>query len=166
MNWEALSAIGQLLSALGVVVTLAYLARQIRVSNDAAADANRLQRAAGVREMQLALSTNEALRATWYKALGERPATDAIARRLGLTRDEADQLTNMGIYWQWLHWGQWASSNSPKDLAELAHLIEGFYALPAMRVVWEEASEVQLLDPAFVHFVNSCLARARASVSS
>lgn len=93
MNWEALSAIGQLLSALGVVVTLAYLARQIRVSNDAAADANRLQRAAGVREMQLALSTNEALRATWQKALGDRPATDAIARRLGLTRDEADQLT-------------------------------------------------------------------------
>jgi hypothetical protein len=37
-----------------------------------------------------------------------------------------------------------------------------------MRVVWEEAPEVPLLDPAFVRFVSDYLARAGggASVSS
>ncbi len=32
MNWEALGAIGELAGALGVIVTLAYLARQMRVN--------------------------------------------------------------------------------------------------------------------------------------
>lgn len=36
MNWEAIGAVGEILGAVGVVVTLAYLARQIHVSNRAA----------------------------------------------------------------------------------------------------------------------------------
>jgi hypothetical protein len=139
MNWEALSAIGQLVSALGVVVTLAYLARQIHVANVAAADANRLQRAAGVREISLAMAANEPLQSAWDKAMGGNPARDVLARRLGLSRAEADRVVQVATYWQWLHWGQWASSNTPKDLAELEHVVRAFYALPAMRSVWEEA---------------------------
>lgn len=33
MNWEAISAIGEVIGALAVVITLAYLARQVRQSN-------------------------------------------------------------------------------------------------------------------------------------
>lgn len=33
MNWEAISAIGEVIGAVAVVVTLAYLARQVRQSN-------------------------------------------------------------------------------------------------------------------------------------
>lgn len=36
MNWDAIGAVGEILGAAGVIVTLAYLARQIHVSNRAA----------------------------------------------------------------------------------------------------------------------------------
>jgi hypothetical protein len=36
MNWEAIGAVGEILSALGVIITLAYLALQIRQSNKVA----------------------------------------------------------------------------------------------------------------------------------
>jgi hypothetical protein len=35
MNWEAVGAVGEMLGAAGVIVTLIYLARQIRLSNAA-----------------------------------------------------------------------------------------------------------------------------------
>jgi hypothetical protein len=42
MNWEAIAAIAELIGALGVIVTLGYLARQIRRSNLlATAESNR-----------------------------------------------------------------------------------------------------------------------------
>jgi hypothetical protein len=36
MNWDAIGAIGEVVGALGVVVTLAYLAIQIRQNTDSA----------------------------------------------------------------------------------------------------------------------------------
>ena len=54
MNWDAIGAIGEIISALVVALTLGYFAIQVRADKDAAADANRLERAKGVREMMLA----------------------------------------------------------------------------------------------------------------
>ena len=54
MNWEAIGAIGEIIGAAAVALTLGYFAIQLRASKDAAADANRLERAKGVREMMLA----------------------------------------------------------------------------------------------------------------
>ena len=45
MNWDAIGAIAELLGALGVIITLIYLARQI-------VQANRIGRASVVRELQ------------------------------------------------------------------------------------------------------------------
>lgn len=39
MNWEAIGAIAELLGAAGVILTLAYLAKQIRISNRASKQA-------------------------------------------------------------------------------------------------------------------------------
>lgn len=39
MNWDAIGAIGEILGAFGVIVTLIYLARKIRESNQAARQA-------------------------------------------------------------------------------------------------------------------------------
>ena len=40
MNWDALGAIGELIGAIAVVITLAYLAVQVRQSNSAAKSSN------------------------------------------------------------------------------------------------------------------------------
>ena len=48
MNWEAIGAIGEIVGAVAVVLTLAYLAIQVRHAKEAAADTNRLERSQGV----------------------------------------------------------------------------------------------------------------------
>ena len=75
MNWDAIGAIGQILGAMAVLVTLGYLAVQIRVARSTATDANRLTRAAGVHEAMLALVGNENLIETLVTAFGRRTTT-------------------------------------------------------------------------------------------
>jgi hypothetical protein len=157
MNWEALAAVGQLASALGVVVTLAYLARQIGVANRAAADANRLERSRGVREMFLAAATHADLRATIGKTMG---GGGNLATRLGVNEDEAHQVFLVSAYWWYLHWGQWASSKSQADVDELSTMVREFYTSPMMRIIWETPGATRALDQGFVRFVNDCLASA------
>lgn len=62
MNWEAISAIGAAIGALAVVITLAYLASQVRYARATANDTNRLTRVSGVRDVMLASATNDKLR--------------------------------------------------------------------------------------------------------
>lgn len=56
MNWDTIGAVGEIFWAFAVVITLAYLAIQVRFAKAAAADTIRLIRASGVREICLALS--------------------------------------------------------------------------------------------------------------
>ena len=53
MTIQDWGAIGELLSAVAVVVTLGYLATQIRYARLTASDASRQARASGVREMEM-----------------------------------------------------------------------------------------------------------------
>ena len=62
MNWDAIGAVGEILGAFAVVATLVYLASQVRYEKTAAADANRLERAAGVRDLLLEMTRNDKLR--------------------------------------------------------------------------------------------------------
>ena len=59
MNWEAIGAIGDFVGAFAVIITLAYLAVQVRHAKDVAADTNRLERSKGVRDMMLATALDK-----------------------------------------------------------------------------------------------------------
>jgi len=48
MNWEAIGAIGELVGAYAVLITLLFLAEQVRHSNHAMAESNRLERVAAI----------------------------------------------------------------------------------------------------------------------
>ena len=61
MNWEAIGAIGEIVGALAVVLTLGYLANQVRHAKEAAADTNRLERSKGVRDMMFVKFVDEIL---------------------------------------------------------------------------------------------------------
>ena len=65
MDWEAIGAVGEILGAIAVVATLAYLAIQIRHAKETAADVNRLSRAVGVRELISAQNTVPGLMDAW-----------------------------------------------------------------------------------------------------
>ena len=110
MNWDAIGAIGEIIGALAVVLTLGYFGIQIRAAREAAADTNRLHRSNGVREIMLASIANTEIRQALEKGLGTSPLHDMFSKELGISKDEAFIMHWTMLAWFWLHWGQYAST--------------------------------------------------------
>ena len=89
MNWEAISAIGEITGALAVVLTFGYFGIQIRATRELAADTNRLHRSNGVREIMLTSIANIEIRQALEKRLGTRPLHEMFSKELGISTDEA-----------------------------------------------------------------------------
>ncbi|MFK7864830.1 MAG: hypothetical protein AB8B95_11465 [Pseudohongiellaceae bacterium] len=160
MNWEAIGAIGEILGAMAVVLTLVYLAVQVRYAKDAASDNNRIARASGVREMMLATATHPELRELGLKTY-DIDYFQELAKTFDLTLDQAYTLDQQNGYWFWLHWGQFASTTKQNDIDELKNLIQNFYRMPAVMYCWKNSPFHRfLLDPKFVEFVDGLLADA------
>ena len=158
MNWEAISAIGQLVGAGAVVATLIYLAVQVRHAKLAAADNNRLVRAQGVREYFLQATTCSEMRAANNKAWGMETFYEQVGEQLEITADEASMLENCNAYWFWLHWGQYASTTKASDVEELRNLISIFYSNPGVRLCWDNSPWAKpVLEKDFVNFVEEIL---------
>ena len=157
MNWEAIGAVGEILGAAAVVATLAYLAIQVRHAKDTAADVNRLSRAVGVRELISAQVTVPGLMDAWVRAEGSVDNIELLAEKLGLSLEEAIAVESQCQGWWWVHWANWASITTEKDMAELRHLVSEFYSVPPMSVAWAHSRNARLLDPGFQTFVNGIL---------
>jgi hypothetical protein len=159
MNWEAIGAIGEILGASVVFITLAYLAIQVRYAKLAAADTNRLARAKGVTDMQLAMISNPAGHAAFMKANKTYGYFEKLAEEFEISFEDAQQTDTMCVYWFWLHWGQFRSQNSPEDIEELAQTVGRFYQLPAILYCWNNSPFGKaLLEEKFGAFVDESLA--------
>ncbi|MBG6176687.1 hypothetical protein IWQ55_004067 [Labrenzia sp. EL_208] len=62
MPWEAISEATQIVGACALVISLIYIAVQIRFARLAAADTSRTARGEGVREIDLSMVNNRELR--------------------------------------------------------------------------------------------------------
>ena len=159
MNWEAIGAIGEVSGSIVIVLTLGYLAVQIRIAKSAAADTNRLTRASGVREAHLARVNNDQRLEAVISAYGADRSYPGFGAAFSLSMKEAARLDFMHQYWFWLHWGQFSSVNDPGDLQELSHIIEKFYSTPAVLYSWENSPYSRpMMDPIFVKFVDETIA--------
>jgi len=160
MNWEAIGAIGEVLGAAAVVLTLGYLAVQVRHAKAATADQSRLYRATAAREVILETSRDETLRMLQTKSWGMEQYYQAMAEELGLTIEEATKLDWGNAYYFWMWWGQYASTTDSKDGKELEHIIAINGGLPGMRAHWENSPLSRpLLDSDYVKFVDAILAK-------
>lgn len=158
MNWDAIGAVGDFVSAMAVVVTLIYLAIQVRHAKTATADQSRIYRATAVREIMMETFNNEALRMAQTKSWGMEPYYQDMAERLGTTIEEATMLDWGNGYYFWMWWGQYASTTEEKDQKELEHIVESLGGTPGMRSHWEESPLSRpLLDEDFVKFVDKIL---------
>jgi hypothetical protein len=143
---------------MAVVLTLVYLAVQVRYAKEAATDNNRIARATGVREMLLATATHSELRELGLKVY-ETKYFQEVANTFDLDLDQAYMLDQQSGYWFWLHWGQFASTTNQSDMDELKNIIQGLYQLPPMMYCWKNSPYHRpLLDPKFVKFVDELLA--------
>ncbi|MCB1687199.1 MAG: hypothetical protein KDI33_01860 [Halioglobus sp.] len=160
MNWEAIGALGETFGAFLVLITLIYLATQVRYAKNAAADANRLARARGVCDLQLITATNDQLNQSNIAANGWIGWYRELADARGITVEDAIRADAMSTYWFWLHWGQFASTNNKKDLAELGDTIGKFYQSPAIKYSWDNGPfSKPLLGREFIEFVEEYMGK-------
>jgi hypothetical protein len=68
MNWEALGAIGEIVGAVAVVVTIAYLAVQIRQNTRAVKSSVFSELQSEVRQQAFSLANDEDLARIWRQA--------------------------------------------------------------------------------------------------
>lgn len=158
MNWEAISAVGEMASALVVMITLIYLATQVKYAKMAAADVNRLTRAQGVCDMQLFMASNPGLHQGYAKANNWDVWYRQMAEAFDMTVEEAIHFDSLSLYWFWLHWGQFSSTNTKADLNELGEAVGKFYSSPFLRYAWQNSPFAKpLFDDNFVAFVDRSL---------
>lgn len=163
MNWEAIGAIGEILGALAVVLTLGYLAVQIRYARLGAADATRQGRAVGIREIMMSTALDPEISKLWFKSSQQGELYETLGKELGMNPDAAFKLDFVCMSWMWLHWGQWASTKAPEDIVELKHIISTFYSVPPMSASWAHSPIKAMLDEEFVDFVDEVLAEKKKS---
>ena len=67
MNWDAIGAIGEIIGAIAVVVTLAYLAIQVRHAKETAQRTLHQNKIESLREMTMTVLSSESLSGTLTK---------------------------------------------------------------------------------------------------
>ena len=164
MKWEAISAIGEITGARAVVLTLGDFGIQIRATRELAADTNRLHRSNGVREIMLTSIANIEIRQALEKGLGTSPLHEMFSKELGISTDEGIIMHWTMLAWFWLHWGQYASTITEKDIKELTGVVEIFYNNPGVQLVWNNSPFAKpALEDEFVDFVEGIISSQNTS---
>jgi hypothetical protein len=144
MNWDAIGAIGELVGAMAVVVTLGYLAVQIRYARSEARRALSQGRGEALRSLlieqqderlnRLVLQVNAALGAE------PRPFAVALAERTGVSAEDASLLL-----WNQISWWNYFLQIIPKidDLTPMERTqfevpIRAYYGSPGVGRVFYE----------------------------
>ena len=160
MNWDAVSAISEAIGVVVVIISLIYLATQIKHAKLAAADLSRHLRSNGVREIGFAMATNSDLRKNWIAAGDLERGYAELAEKLAIDLDGAAQLDWLVTSWIWLHWGQFSSTTTQTDIEELEKLVGTFYASRPISTIWYNSPYPKgMTDPDFVNFVETAVAK-------
>ena len=167
MNWEAIGAIGQLVGSVAVLVTLGYLANQVRHARGELRRSISQGRAETARRLSLNRANNERLAAVHWKAnKALEPQSTvtafgaALIERAGLTREEAWALFFDENAW-WSYRAQvvpYIAELSSGERSEFEHVIRAQYGgMPVSRLWFESMKDV--LDPDAVRYVDGLLAQ-------
>lgn len=159
MDIQDWGAVGEVVGAAAILVTLIYLATQVRYARLTTTDFNRNSRVEGIRELNGALFQNDDARAAWFKSVGpmNRQLNTEIADTLGLSFDEAVLVTLQGTNWCFTHWAQYRSLKNPADTEELRNIIRAFYAENPMKALILHPMFRAYFDSEFMEWVDGIL---------
>ncbi len=161
MPWGAIAEISQIVSAFALVISLIYIAFQIRFARLAAADTSRTARGEGVREIDLAMVNNRELRENWIKSSNLKSIYEELGSELDLSVDATLQVDTICQVWMRLHWGQYQSITVPEDLKDLERLVAAFYSAPPMLNCWKKSPYGRkIYDPKFVKFIEDAIKKS------
>jgi hypothetical protein len=159
VDWDAIGAVGEILGAVAVFVTLIYLASQIRYARLTAMDTNRAHRVEAIREINGVVANNSDVRAAWNKAIGPayRKVHTDIAQSMDLSFDEASLVITQGANWHFTIWAHWRSLKSPSDEQELIALVRALYREDPMKALIRHPGFRAYFDEAFVRWIEETL---------
>ena len=158
MNWVAISAIAEAIGVIAVVISLLYLAFQIRFARLAAADTSRTARAIGIREMDLTMVNNPELRKNWLKSSDLNRIYQAMSSEMNVSVEGALQIDTLCQSWMRLHWGHFKSITTTEDLQELERLVSVFYSAEPMLSCWRNSPYGKnVYDEEFIQFIENAI---------
>ena len=128
MNWDAIGAIGEIIGALAVLISLIYLAVQVRQAKHQLELNSAQARAIHVRDQMMPIATDPSLASIMIKA-GHPPYGD-----FGLNSEEAHR------FGAWCHAWMQIEQGNHYLLPEGAHddLLKVWLLLPAYAEFWEK----------------------------
>ncbi len=161
MNIQDLGALGEIVGAIAIVATLAYLAVQIRYAKIAVTDQSRQNRAAALREINGRLVDNSELRQVFDKVASPewQSMLNDLASAWKVSLDEASL-----IYWSqndyiWTHWAQYYSQKTKDDERELENIVSNWYSAPPMKTIIEHETVRLFYEPEFIRWIDSVVAK-------
>lgn len=134
MNIIELGALGEFLGSVGVIVTLIYVAMQIRQNTHASQAASREAMSRTTIDLMMGLSAEEARVAFWRRALIDPDSLDDAERLRGAMIAYAFMES-----WEMAH-SQWRRGTlSDDDWEKWDSVIANYMAAPGFRIFWDEA---------------------------
>ncbi len=163
MTVQDWGAIGELASAVAIIVTLIYLAVQVKYARVAASDASRANRRAGIHEINSVTITNPEILQAWIKSAG--PELTGIytecAEELNITIEESVTLFVVVADWMFLHWAQFRSMKTPEDEAELKNIVSSWYSINPMKTFVTNDQFRSFFDTDFLEFMDESVKSVR-----
>ena len=151
MNWDAIGAIAEILGVVAVVATLLYLAKQTRVSADAAISGSRSASAIAISEIDRALAQDDRLSGLVQKSM--QPHMEKYED------DEWFRFTMFARSLVYLYEDQYMQSLRGTTEAEVGEIhaaaVIALHEFPAWRRFWELETRGDTFQRAFVDAVNS-----------
>jgi hypothetical protein len=165
MSWEAIAAIGQVLGSIAVLISIAYLALQVRHARDAVGRSTQQTRTDLNVRLMMNRASDETLRRSIVKlqsALGatRHPFVDAAMKQAGLTEEEAFGL----LFEQWAWWAARSQTTSNLDQlsagerAETDRTARFIYGTNPLGRLWFQTQR-GMLNPETVSYVDNLLAQ-------
>jgi hypothetical protein len=163
MTIQDWGAIGELISGVAILVTLLYLAVQVKSARISATDANRANRVAGIHHINNRIFENQELQQAWLKSAGPgyTQVHADLSVELGISIDEAMLVQISGSDWVWLHWAQFRSVKTKEDEVELRNIITTWYGENPMKALISHPTMRLFFDVDFIEFVDDILANGK-----
>ncbi len=148
MNWDAVGAVGEILGALAVFVTLAYLAVQIRQNTIATKSAAVQGMTTAAQNTALAAASSKESASVWLRGKADVESLDDAERQQYRLLLVSQIIATDTLYWSY------RQGNLDRELWERqSNWMRGYLQLSGGVETWQDMRQAGSITPSFVEYV-------------